>query len=202
MKKSIDAGETLKKATALYNEKKFPEAVELWKSLEDADCAEALYMLGICYNYNLGVEIGDEEERARIASGYFIKSAEKGHAEAQCFAGLCFRSGTGVDKDLKKSVEWFEKSAAQNCTQAMNNLGQMYERGEIDVEIDGSDDCGGYEDGEDGGYEDGEDGEDSETKRKKYAKSMSLSFEWYKKSAQQEHDLSIKKCKELGIDLY
>lgn len=25
---------------------------------------------------------------------------------------------------------------------------------------------------------------------------------WYKKSAQQEHDLSIKKCKELGIDLY
>ena len=84
----------------------------------------------------------------------------------------------------------------------MNNLGQMYERGEIDVEIDGSDDCGGYEDGEDG--EDGgyEDGEDSETKRKKYAKSMSLSFEWYKKSAQQEHDLSIKKCKELEIDLY
>ena len=99
MKKSIDAGETLKKATALYNEKKFPEAVELWKSLEGADCAEALYMLGICYNYNLGVEIGDEEERARIASGYFIKSAEKAtrkRSASQVFASAAERVLTRI----------------------------------------------------------------------------------------------------------
>ncbi len=34
MDKSIDVNEILKKAAALYDEKKFSEAVELWKSIE------------------------------------------------------------------------------------------------------------------------------------------------------------------------
>ena len=95
MDKSIDVNEILKKAAALYDEKKFSEAVELWKSIEDVGCAEALYRLGICYNYNRGVDVQDEEKRGVIASGYFMKAGEMGHADAQCFVGLCYRCGLG-----------------------------------------------------------------------------------------------------------
>ena len=176
MGKSVDVNETLKKAEALYNERKFSESVELWKSLENADCAEALYRLGICYNYNLGVDVQDEEKRGLIASGYFIKAGELGHADAQCFVGLCYRCGLGVERDLKKAVEWFEKSAAQNCTQAMNNLGQIYEREETEVELNESDDK--YEEYV-GDFDDGYDEDDDNgVRRKKYAKSMRLSLGW------------------------
>ena len=182
MDKSIDVNEILKKAAALYDEKKFSEAVELWKSIEDVGCAEALYRLGICYNYNRGVDVQDEEKRGVIASGYFMKAGEMGHADAQCFVGLCYRCGLGVDKDLKKSVEWFEKSAAQNCAQAMNNLGLMYEQQEVDLELNESDKeyeeyVGEYDDFEED-EEDGDDenGESGDVRRKKCAKSMRISF--------------------------
>lgn len=91
--------------------------------------ADALYMLGICHNYNLGVDEADEKKRGELASGYFIKAAELGHADAQCFAGLCFLHGIGVEKDEKTAVDWFERSAEQNCTQAMNNLGMLCDGG-------------------------------------------------------------------------
>ena len=63
----------------MYAEKKYTEAVELWKAASAENNSEALYMLGICYNYNLGVEEQDAEKRGVIASEYFIKSAELGH---------------------------------------------------------------------------------------------------------------------------
>ena len=79
-------------------------------------------MLGICYNYNFGVDEPDENKRGAIAGEYFIKAATLGHADAQCFAGLCYLHGIGVEKDESKAVGWLKKSAEQNCTQAMNNL--------------------------------------------------------------------------------
>ncbi len=38
-------------------------------------------------------------------------------------AGNCYRQGTGVTKDEKKAVEWYEKAAAQNDASAQSNLG-------------------------------------------------------------------------------
>ena len=91
-------------------------------------------MLGICYNYNLGVEEQDAEKRGVIASEYFIKSAELGHKDGMCFAGLCFLHGIGVEQDIQKAIEWFEKSAEQNGTQAMNNLGLLYKQNKAELE--------------------------------------------------------------------
>ncbi|MDE5897203.1 MAG: sel1 repeat family protein, partial [Clostridia bacterium] len=119
------AEELCKEAKKLYGEKKFKEAYGLWTSAAEENHAEALYMLGICYNYNLGVDEPDEEKRGVRASEYFIKAADLGHADAQCFAALCFLHGIGVEEDEVKAVELFRKSAESNCTQAMNNLGLL-----------------------------------------------------------------------------
>ena len=50
-------------ANELYREKKFTEAVKLYKEAAELGSVEATYMLGICYNYNLGVDEPDESVR-------------------------------------------------------------------------------------------------------------------------------------------
>ena len=117
-------------ASKLYAEKNYKEAIKLWRTASEDNNAEAFYMLGICYNYYQGVEDeGSKEECGAVASGYFLKAAELGHAEAQCFTALCYNYGIGVEKDDEKMLYWFKQSAAQNCTQAMNNLAYFAENG-------------------------------------------------------------------------
>ena len=117
-------------AKKLYEEKKYNDAVKIWREAAEKNSAEALYMLGICHNYYLGVE--DEikrEECCVAASKYFLKAAELDHPEAQCFAALCYNSGIGVEKDEEKMLFWFRRSAEQNCVEAMNNLAYFAEQG-------------------------------------------------------------------------
>ena len=82
--------EICEKASQLYANKNYAEAVSLWKNAAEQGSSDALYMLGICYNYKLGVNEDDSEKCGEIASDYFIKAANLGHADAQCFAGLCY----------------------------------------------------------------------------------------------------------------
>ena len=117
------AAELCEKASRLYAEKNYADAAALWRTAaEEENCAEALYYLGICYNYKLGVGGETGENCAVKAKEYFLRAAELGHAEAQCFAALCYNYGIGVEKDTEKALYWFKKSAEQNCVQAMNNL--------------------------------------------------------------------------------
>ena len=53
-------------------------------------------------------------------------AAMKGNAAAQCQMGLFYMNGIGVDRDEDKAVEWLNKAAAQNHTQAQYNLGIYY----------------------------------------------------------------------------
>ena len=156
--------EICEKASQLYANKNYAEAVSLWKNAAEQGSSDALYMLGICYNYKLGVNEDDSEKCGEIASDYFIKAANLGHADAQCFAGLCYLHGIGVEKDTKQAVKWFEKSAEQNCTQAMNNLGLLYKQGKY---------CNKQSEGTDDNEDDDCDIIDN----------YKLSFEWFKKSA-------------------
>ena len=86
----METKELCERAKALYAERNYIEAVKLWRAAAEQNDAEALYMLGICHNYNLGVDEADETARGASASGYFLQAAALGHADAQCFAGLCY----------------------------------------------------------------------------------------------------------------
>ena len=55
--------------------------------------------------------------------------AEKGDSESQNQVGWMYDQGIGFQKDTKRAVKWYLKSANQGFWQAKINLGVMYELG-------------------------------------------------------------------------
>lgn len=53
-------------------------------------------------------------------------AAEKGNPEAVFAAGVMAQDGVFVRKNLRKAIEWYEKSAKQGNSDAMFNLGYIY----------------------------------------------------------------------------
>ena len=51
------------------------------------------------------------------------------HAKAQLLLGSLFADGSGVDRDLEKTVLWTRRAADQGLAQAQYSLGALYFRG-------------------------------------------------------------------------
>lgn len=64
---------------------------------------------------------------ARLRS--LIKRAEKGDAEAQYNLGLMMVIGEGIEKDLKKGMEWMEQAAANGYELSAHVLAIIYREG-------------------------------------------------------------------------
>lgn len=62
------------------------------------------------------------------AMQWYMKAAEKENYEAQCEIGRLYVLGLGVEMNVYKAVEWFEKSVKKNSYCA-HLLGTMYENG-------------------------------------------------------------------------
>lgn len=55
--------------------------------------------------------------------------AEHGDAKFQYAYGVCYEKGWGVDQDLKKALDWYNKAAKQNNGPAFNSIGNFYRMG-------------------------------------------------------------------------
>jgi len=64
-----------------------------------------------------------------LARELWVPLANDGYAKAQANLGWMYQTGKGVEKDLKKAVEWYLKAAKQDHVIAKNNLGVMHENG-------------------------------------------------------------------------
>jgi len=53
-------------------------------------------------------------------------AAEVGDIESMCELGRRLTMGDGVKKDLGKAIDWFEKAAEQNISNAQKNIGVSY----------------------------------------------------------------------------
>lgn len=62
-----------------------------------------------------------KKRKYKDAYDYFYACASKGHHMSQYYLGEMYEEGFGVKKDLKKALEWYEKSAEQD-----NALGALY----------------------------------------------------------------------------
>ena len=69
------------------------------------------------------IQYNSEAERRYLAK------ALAGDADAQNNLGVCYEKGDGIEKNLTKAVEWYEKAAAQGDANAQCNLGYCYEVG-------------------------------------------------------------------------
>ena len=83
-----------------------------------------------------------EEAQKRVKEGkhkeameLFMSAAEKGDKKAQYTLGSAYFQGDGVEKDMKKSIYWLEKSAKQGFVDAQGFLGFIYSGG-LGVERD------------------------------------------------------------------
>lgn len=57
------------------------------------------------------------------------RHAAVGDAAAQYNLGVMYLEGQGVEQDVVKAVEWYEKAVAQGLAEAQYNLGWMYATG-------------------------------------------------------------------------
>ena len=51
--------------------------------------------------------------------------------ENQSFIGLMYANGIGVEKNMLKAIKHYEMSAELNNSEAINNLGKIYENGNV-----------------------------------------------------------------------
>ncbi|GBC07809.1 hypothetical protein RclHR1_07700002 [Rhizophagus clarus] len=104
-------------------EKKFNKAI-YWYN-EAAENEIALYNLGRCYEYGMGVDKND-----KLAFKYYQKSAEQGHIDGKFRLGNCFDKGIGTDINKKRAFELYKEVAGEGNNFAQNILGYFYEKGE------------------------------------------------------------------------
>lgn len=106
--------------------KEYDKAFTLFKSAAEQDFVFAMYRLGLCYFYGLGVE-QDHKEGIRWGK----KVAEAGFSKAEYwFAGLV-ESGYDIDNDsynptepdMEKAIFWLTKAAEHDNTSAQYDLG-------------------------------------------------------------------------------
>lgn len=78
----------------------------------------------------------NEQSKGFIRSGNFVqaigpltRAADLGQPEAQFNLGYCYQTGSGVEKDMDKALEWYTQSAKQGFKDANYQLMMMYGNG-------------------------------------------------------------------------
>lgn len=91
--------------------------------LAELEDPHAQYQLAYCYRWALGFPKEDYDN----ATKWYFRSALNSHAESECQYGLL---SITKDKTKEIAVQWFKKSADQNCREAQFELGWCYLRAE------------------------------------------------------------------------
>lgn len=79
---------------------------------------------------NLSSQFGAGPQTPEEKFSVMKRKAESGDAKAQFVLARMYYNGDGITKDDAKSVEWYQKSAAQENVFAQYKLGEMYDKGE------------------------------------------------------------------------
>ncbi|SPE63289.1 hypothetical protein SBV1_960014 [Verrucomicrobia bacterium] len=57
------------------------------------------------------------------------QAAEQGDPAAQCYFGICYQNGQGVQQDYAEAVKWFRRAAEADDPAAQCYLGFCYQNG-------------------------------------------------------------------------
>lgn len=113
-----------KQGKALYDEKKYEQAVKKLLPAAQKGHKKAQYRMGRCYDKGHGVAENNE-----LAFKWYSKSAAQGYAKAQYQVGRCYKKGKGVTKDKDKAFQYFSRAAKQDYAKAQFALGKCYFEG-------------------------------------------------------------------------
>ena len=79
--------------------------------------------------FKLGVMYYEVQEDAQ-AIKWYIRAAERGHADAQLQLGRMYDNGEGVPQNHAQALQWYARAAEQGYGPAQYQLGNMYFNGE------------------------------------------------------------------------
>ena len=77
-----------------------------------------------------GFFYGNYSQGAQLANCWYYISAVQGHANGQLMYAKALYNGTGVQKDLKQALWWFQQSAMQGNFSSAVYLASMFKAGE------------------------------------------------------------------------
>ena len=78
---------------------------------------EDILILGICYEYGIGVEINQQE-----AFRLYLDSYEGGYLEGAYLVGKCYEEGIGIKSDLQEAQRLYNVAINQGNIDAINRL--------------------------------------------------------------------------------
>ena len=136
------------------------EAAEYFQKAAEKEHVDAQYQLACAYYYGEGVKKNEElcvqwlekaaakshKEAMELLNGIqekqkikrekadfksSLKQAEKGDAYAQSRVAEFYLNGTGVNKDIQKRIEWYEKASETDEGYAARQLAKLYAEGGI-----------------------------------------------------------------------
>ena len=88
----------------------------------DNSFQEGSTSIEVAKDYYWGRGVGKNYQRAHQL---FLDSANKGNPESSRYLGLMYLSGNGVTKNLKTSIQWFEKAAVMGDKMSKDNLQKL-----------------------------------------------------------------------------
>ena len=111
------------------------DAVEKLKAAAEKGHPEAMFRLGQMNEQGKGRWFSSDSD----ALACYQKAAEPplNHAKAQYQMGLFYEKGRGgLDRDIRKAMEWYKKSADQKNPDALFRIGMAYKDGDGDEPVD------------------------------------------------------------------
>ena len=79
--------------------------------------------------YLEGKKYFDKKDYSK-AFEYFQYAVNKGHTKAECYVGICYSCGFGIDVNHDKAVFYYSLAASKKDPEALNNLANKYYKGE------------------------------------------------------------------------
>lgn len=144
---SPSAADYNEKADVLFDQMAYAEAFDYYRKAAKMEDGHAYYRLGVLYQKGWGVTASETKAveyfqkaadkqnpngQFELAYHYFSqhdyentrtyaeKSAAQNSADAAYLLGHLYEQGKGVEADLKKALEWYEKAAPRNDEAKLN----------------------------------------------------------------------------------
>jgi len=120
-----DSAATEQQADALFDQKRYTEALPLYEQLCAGGDARSCGRAGFLYYNGLGVA-----KDASRAVNLYTEACDGGAAFACSNLGIEYYYGTGVARDFSKAVVLYSKACDAGAPQGCTNLGVNYQNGE------------------------------------------------------------------------
>ena len=101
-------------------------AITLEQLRQAAERGDLNALVNMAYIYRNGVNGVQQDKNEALK--WYLRAAERGHANSQAYVGHAYLTGNGIEIDKRKAAMWLEKASAQGDTSAQFNLGVMYEQ--------------------------------------------------------------------------